>query len=78
MEEEENSEVAGPAAIGEREVEAPRSCRRWRFAAVAGAVVAVLLATAVSSRSFPKLWISNDSCGCPVGEIFFTRLSVIL
>lgn len=48
-----------------------RRRRRWAFTAAAavGAVVALFLATAASSRSFPKLSISGLSkrpCECPV------------
>lgn len=69
MEKNSSSKVGGgPGAGGEGREKTPQSRRRWRLTAVVGAVLALLLATAVSSRSFPKLWISSNSCKCPVGE----------
>lgn len=58
----------GPGAGGEGREKTPQSRRLWRLTAVVGAVSAILLATAISSRSFPMLWISSNSCKCPVGE----------
>ncbi|KAJ4793534.1 Endoplasmic reticulum oxidoreductin-1 [Rhynchospora pubera] len=74
MVEKETSKDGGPTADGKGGGgEPPRSRRRWRLAAVIGAVLALLLAAAVSSRSFPKLSISSDSCKCPMGGIFLSR-----
>jgi hypothetical protein len=73
-----SSEVGGSTATGEGRGEASRSRWRWRLTVLVGAVVALLLATAVSSRSFSKLSISSNSCKCPLGEVFFYRVSAIL
>ena len=76
--EQRNGEVGGPTATGEGRGEVPRSRQKWRLTVAVGAVLALLLATAVSYRSFPKLSISSNICKCPMGGIFFSRVSTIL
>ncbi|KAJ4754603.1 Endoplasmic reticulum oxidoreductin-1 [Rhynchospora pubera] len=62
MDKKKGSKVGRPTAIRGRG-EAQWNCPRWRLVAAFGAVVALLLATAVSFRGFLKLWISPWDAG---------------